>query len=255
MSLDVLFQQILRSEQNAEDRRCQIDQVNKEIVKCENEIKELSDNNEQVKTKIEKEDLCQLFEIQAEVEVFCKQSEILLQQCDKLKENIDKMKKTFIEITDKNDENLDNFISEVNSFFETYDLSGNALELVQSKSIEEFEKLKLEEASLEEELYKHKKKQEEINLLFEDHACLLAELSHLKSTIIDLDSQVDDKRKLVEKEKAKIKEVALSAQMDSEYCRLQAELQSLDSKATEAELIHLRAQLSHLQQNKTLNSV
>ena len=254
MSLDVLFQQILRSEQNAEDRRCQIDQVNKEIVKCENEIKELSDNNEQVKTKIKKEDLCQLFEIQAEVEVFCKQSEILLQQCDKLKENIDKMKKTLIEITDKGDKYWDNFVSQVNSFFGTYDLlSGNASELVQRKSIEEFEKLKLDEASLEEEPYE--KKNEKIILLFENHACLLAELSHLKSTIIDLNSHVDDKRKLVEKEKAKIKEVALSAQMDSEYCRLQAELQSLDGKATEAELIHLRAQLSHLQQNKTLNSV
>ena len=246
MSLDVLFEQILRSEQKAEDRRSEISRINKEICECEKEIKEMTEIISQTKQKLSSEESCFLYEEQVEAEVLTKQSESLVLQRDKLKKSNEEIKNILHEYTAKKESEFDQLIKEVDTFIETYRLSASDTKSFARHQLEELDRLRQEECAALNELEAVKKKEEVRNALIEDHACLVAEVSHLRTTIIELDLQLEEKRKEVEDKKAEAKTTP-PAFTESEYCRLQAELQSLDSKAREAEVLRLRSELAQLQ--------
>jgi len=185
MSLDVLFQQILQSEQKAEDRRAEITSVNNEITDREKEIKELRGIILNANLKLKDEKRSTLFNEQAEVEILTKQHESLLQQRDKLKNNCEQLKALIKTNVEKIDKEFDNFLEKIDSFVETYNLTNSEVKHFQKQQLDELEKLKQDEINEEQRLVKVKKQEENRNAVSEHHACLQAEVSHLRATIIE----------------------------------------------------------------------
>ena len=249
MSLDVLFQQILRSEQKAEDRRTEIVQVNSAIMECNKKVSDIKNSISNVKQKLKSEDKRMLFVELAEVEVLTKQSESLTQQQEKLKKSNEQLKDLLKDRTEKSDCEFNSFMDEVDAFVEAYSFSKPVTKHFQRQQLDELENLKKQESIEKLQLEKLRRKEEQRNAIIEHHACLDAEVSHLRTTIIDLDSQLEEKRKLVLEKRAELEAVP-SASVEPEYCRLQAELQSIDSRATEAEVMRLRNELAVLQSCK-----
>ena len=245
----MLFQQILRSEQKAEDRRTEIALVNNEILETERKIKELRSIINSAKLQLKEEKAKVLFDEQAELEVLTKQSDSLLQQRTKLKKNLEFLKFTHKENTKKFDEEFNDFLEKIDDFVETYSLTNSKTKNFQRQQLDELKKLKQEEKIEEQRLEEAKKQEENVSAISEHHACLEAEVSHLRATIIELDSQLEEKRKIVEEKKVELESVP-SAIFEPEYCRLQNELQSMDSRATEAEVVRLRREPALLQSRK-----
>ena len=249
MSLDVLFQQILRSEQKAEDRRSEIVQVNNEILESEKERNELLDIINNAKQKLKGEEMCVLYNKEAELEILTVQTDSLLQQRDKLQHEVGQLKIVLNENETSNECDFNHFINEVDAFVDTYSLAKPQPKHFQNQQLDELKSLKQEKMSLEQELKETKNQEEKWNAVSKQCALLEADVSHLRTTIIDLDSQLEEKRQIVNKKRVELENVP-AASSDPEYCRLQAELHSMDNEATEAEVLHLRSELALLQSKK-----
>ena len=246
----MLFEQILRSEQKAENRRSELSQVNKDILKNEKEIQDLHKRIETCKQKIESEDSVVLYQAQTDIEVLKMQSELLEQQRSKLRSNIDQLKRSYEETNEKNDQGFDKLLDEIDTFINTYGLNHTDCDYLKNQHLNELKKLKEDEKKALINLEKIRKQREERTSIAAQLAALSADLSHLRERIIDLDSNLDRKCRCVRDQNAEIEAITASALTDPEYCRLQEELQSLDNNAFENEVVRLRNELRELKKRK-----
>ncbi|XP_048464986.1 coiled-coil domain-containing protein 172 isoform X3 [Rhincodon typus] len=212
MSLDHLFEEILVTEQKALEKRQFLHGVKSEIIRCNESLREISENLHQNKITLESkvknfsEELFHLNLLKKQEETLKKQREEMTKENNHFCETLEKKKKKIVEEREK-------FVQEISEFNTEYDLLSNRIITIESK-------VKSKICDLD------------------------TEASHLKNGIEDELTTVIFNTKALEEEKVK---VCQKPQTDPEFLRLKKELELYKEDDLESVCEALRAEIQYLQ--------
>ncbi|XP_076820549.1 uncharacterized protein LOC143465912 [Clavelina lepadiformis] len=227
MSLNVLFEQILKSEQHAENRHAQLVQTNQKIAWHDGEIRKLTQLVHELENKTISEISNQLHKEKSELEFLSQQHHSLSQQQAKIIKSINDNEITLNRLKDEKQKQFDDFLEEVQQFTESSDLFSTCQDDCKEKQVEELEDYK---KKMEAELSEVKGKKKCIIEMQKHISRLAREISHLRESIIEYDSALEEKRQKVVEEKQKLEKIWQVLHEEPDYIRLQEQLQVLDKE-------------------------
>ncbi|XP_019626254.1 PREDICTED: coiled-coil domain-containing protein 172-like [Branchiostoma belcheri] len=249
MSLNVLFEQILHSEQRAQEQRSLLNDVKSEIAKCQEKVLEARDEQNTLQGKLVVK-LQQLAEEELQLKWLETREAILKEQRQKLLKENEEREKQLQEVRTEEVKERERFLSELKEFGLAYDLSGDGHAYREKSAKEEHQKLKMEEQQLENELSsytEHKRKIEEVEREKKKAEEEVASLRQKQSRLAQVLKEHHNRTADLELNKEELSQVP---DMDPEFLRLKEELQVCKDDSMEAVCSALRQELRKLQQLK-----
>ncbi|XP_078662803.1 coiled-coil domain-containing protein 172-like [Branchiostoma floridae x Branchiostoma belcheri] len=249
MSLNVLFEQILHSEQRAQEQRSLLNDVKSEIAKCQEKVLEARDEQNTLQGKLVVK-LQQLAEEELQLKWLETREAILKEQRQKLLKENEEHEKQLQEVRTEEVKEREKFLSELKEFGLAYDLSGDGHAYREKSAKEEHQKLKMEEQQLENELSsytEHKRKIEEVEREKKKAEEEIASLRQKQSRLAQVLKEHRNRTADLELNKEELSQVP---DMDPEFLRLKEELQMCKDDSMEAVCSALRQELRKLQQLK-----
>ncbi|NXF00727.1 CC172 protein, partial [Smithornis capensis] len=246
MNLDVLFQQIQFTEQQAREKRHFIQQakcdINRSYEKI-NQIKgELSAAKINLETKVQ-----HLSEKQFYLEILKKREESLEKQKAELINQKSSLLKILRDAKRKITEEEDNFIREVTEFNNEYGLTSNRDLLIKKKAKTEINDLENEAALLRDEIESMEHKNVQLNALQLQKNQLKQDLLTLQSELKDLEKVIREAERMTEDLEAEKVQVTEKPQTDPECLRLKKELEKFKDDNWESVCETLQTEIEILQ--------
>ncbi|KAM4636973.1 coiled-coil domain-containing protein 172 [Discoglossus pictus] len=256
MNLDSLFQHILLTEQQAQERRRLIQEVKSETSSCHDKIREVTVKFTEAKTvlenKVECENkflikVCLLSEKIFQRDLLLKRHDVLTYQKDALlkekQEVLDMIEKVKKKMADEEEK----FMKEVMDFNSCYGLTSNREILIREQVKAETEQLKKEAETLRKEMKSVECENVHLNNLQLQKSSLKRELQDLTLALKEAEDKISDAistTKRLESEKFKISQ---KPQSDAECIRLKKELEAYKEDDLENVYEALRMEIEFLQ--------
>ncbi|KAM9134286.1 coiled-coil domain-containing protein 172 [Pangshura tecta] len=223
MSLDSLFQQILLTEQQAEEKRRLMHQVKLDINRSHEKIKQITEELNEAKIKLETK-VQQLSEKLFYLQLLKNREDILEKKKVELMNQRSIFLKIFSDTKRKMIEEEENFIKEITDFNNEYGLICNRELLIRKKAKTEICDLETKENILKNEMESMERENAQLNALQLQKNELKQDLFTLQSKLKDTEEQLreaEDITKCLEAEKVKVSE---KPQTDIECLRIKKEL-------------------------------
>ncbi|XP_070771944.1 coiled-coil domain-containing protein 172 [Enoplosus armatus] len=239
MSLDSLFQQILRTEQQLTEQTQKTKEVKVAIIRCNEKIKSATEKYEKTNEELDKKaQQLSAMRLQHDLMKKCedqmlKQIEELLRQKSHLRERLAKIKRE-----SKNEE--ENFLQEISRFNSDFSLRGNREIVFECQTHTEILDLKREVESLYKEMELASHSNSHMSAMQEEKRALQFKLRGLDNIQKDLDRQLNEAEATTESLRAETLFVSQKPLTDSTCVRLRKELEMYK----EGELELLRETLS-----------
>ncbi|CAH1257933.1 CCDC172 [Branchiostoma lanceolatum] len=249
MSLNVLFEQILHSEQRAQERRNLLNDVKSEIAKCQQKVLETRDEQNSLQGKLVVK-LQQLAEEELQLKWLETREAILMEQKQKLMKEKEGHEKLLQEVRKEEAEERETFLSELKEFGVAYDLSGDGHVNREESAKKEQQTLKMKELQLENELSsytEHKRKIEEVE---REKKRAEEEVASLRQKHNRLAQVLKEHHKRTADLELNKEELSQAPDMDPEFLRHKDELQVCKDDSMEVVCSALRQELRKLQQLK-----
>ncbi|CAM5129876.1 unnamed protein product [Eretmochelys imbricata] len=224
MSLDSLFQQILLTEQQAEEKRRLMHQVKLDINRSHEKIKQTTEELNEAKIKLETK-VQQLSEKLFYLQLLKKREDILEKKKVELMNQRSIFLKIFSDTKRKMIEEEENFIKEITDFNNEYGLTCNRELLIRKKVKTEICDLETKANILKNEMESMEHENVQLNALQLQKNELKQDLFTLQSKLKDTKEQLqeaEDITKCLEAEKVKVSE---KPQTDIECLRIKKELE------------------------------
>ncbi|KAG8435845.1 hypothetical protein GDO86_013699 [Hymenochirus boettgeri] len=203
MSLDSLFQHIVRTEQQAKERRRLLQEVKSEVQHCNEQNRDVTAKIEEAKTALE-EKIRLLAEKQCDRDLLKNRLDILQSQ----KESLVKEKETFhitLETLKKDAvEEEEKFLQEVMKFNSNYGLTSNRDQILQEQVKVEMEQLELEELTLRNEMESLERENFHLKNLQRQKKSMKEDITRLQVFMKDIEDKITaaiNTTKNLEKEK------------------------------------------------------
>ncbi|XP_032618882.1 coiled-coil domain-containing protein 172 [Chelonoidis abingdonii] len=223
MSLDSLFQQILLTEQQAEEKRRLMHQVKLDINRSREKIKQITEELNEAKIKLETK-VQQLSEKLFYLQLLKNREDILEKKKVELMNQRSIFLKIFSDTKRKMIEEEENFIKEITDFNNEYGLTCNRELLIRKKAKTEILDLETKANILKNEMESMERENAQLNALQLQKHELKQDLFTLQSKLKDTEEQLreaEDITKCLEAEKVKASE---KPQTDIECLRIKKEL-------------------------------
>ncbi|TFK09894.1 dystrophin [Platysternon megacephalum] len=223
MSLDCLFQQILLTEQQAEEKRRLMHQVKLDINRSHEKIKQITEELNEAKIKLETK-VQQLSEKLFYLQLLKKREDILEKKKVEVMNQRSIFLKIFSDTKRKMIEEEENFIKEITDFNNEYGLTCNRELLIRKKAKTEICDLETKANILKNEMESMERENVQLNALQLQKNELKQDLFTLQSKLKDTEEQLheaEDITKCLEAEKVKVSE---KPQTDIECLRIKKEL-------------------------------
>uniref|UniRef100_K7FBD1 Coiled-coil domain-containing protein 172 n=1 Tax=Pelodiscus sinensis TaxID=13735 RepID=K7FBD1_PELSI len=208
MSLDSLFQQILLTEQQAEEKRRLMHQVKLDINRSHEKIKEIKEELNEAKIKLDTK-VQQLSEKLFYLQLLKKREDILEKKKVELMNQRSIFLKIFSDTKKKMAEEEETFIKEITDFNNEYGLMCNRDLLIKKKAKSETYDLEMKANILKNEMESMERENVQLNALQWQKNELKQDLFTLQSKLKDIEEQlreVEDITKCLEAEKVKVNE-------------------------------------------------
>ncbi|XP_048464985.1 coiled-coil domain-containing protein 172 isoform X2 [Rhincodon typus] len=218
MSLDHLFEEILVTEQKALEKRQFLHGVKSEIIRCNESLREISENLHQNKITLESkvknfsEELFHLNLLKKQEETLKKQREEMTKENNHFCETLEKKKKKIVEEREK-------FVQEISEFNTEYDLLSNRIITIESKVKSKICDLDTEASHLKNDMKCLEQKNIHLNALQKQKNELKEEIHQLQSNLQGIEDELTTvifNTKALEEEKVK---VCQKPQTDPEFLR------------------------------------
>ncbi|XP_035675225.1 coiled-coil domain-containing protein 172-like isoform X1 [Branchiostoma floridae] len=249
MSLNVLFEQILHSEQRAQERRNLLNEVKTEIAKCQQKILETRDEQNSLQGKLVVK-LQQLAEEELQLKWLETREAILIEQKQKLLKEKEGHEKQLEEVRKEVVKEREKFLSELKEFGLAYDLGGDGHVKRQESAKKEQQKLKIDEQQLENELSSYTEHKRELEEAEREKKRAEEEVASLRQKHSRLAQVLKEHHKRTADLELNKEELSQAPDMDPEFLRLKDELQVCKDDSMEAVCSALRQELRKLQQLK-----
>ncbi|XP_042312137.1 coiled-coil domain-containing protein 172 [Sceloporus undulatus] len=246
MSLDSLFQQILLTEQKAEEKRRHLHQVKQEIALGHEKAKQLRQQLDEAKSKLEDE-VQLLSEKFFHLEILKKREESLEKQKAELLCQKSILLETFMEIKRKNATEDDKFLKELTDFNNEYALTSNREILIKKRIQAEICELEEKENVLRNEIESMEHKNAQLKMFQLQKNELKEDLFTLQKKLKGFENEIREAKcttKYLEMEKNQISE---KPQTDPECVRLKKELETYKENEMENVCAALQMEIEFLQ--------
>nr|XP_039248341.1 coiled-coil domain-containing protein 172-like [Styela clava] len=254
MSLERLFQQIIQSEQTAENRKESIVRIKKQISDCQSDLKSLKESCVSSKGRLHVF-IRQYHEEDAECRVLLEQKKVLQERKIEIVKEIDQLKFVVAEKENILEKLKSDFSKNVFEFCAQYDLTGLGAQKRKEEKSSELEKIESEIKLAETRLQELKLEEEEATELMEQKACFQAEISQLQSEIIEVDSSLEKKRQETLNTIEKVNKFRSENHNDPELIQLQKELDSIKNQELEGKIRNLKAELNRVKRRQWQDSL
>ncbi|XP_062436371.1 coiled-coil domain-containing protein 172 [Rhea pennata] len=225
MNLDALFQQIERTEKQAEEKRRLIHQVKFDINRSYEKINQIKEELSNAKIKLETK-VQHLYEKLFYLELLKKREDSLEKQKVELINQKSTLLKIFTDAKKKMTEEEDNFIREVTEFNNEYGLTSNRDLLIKKKVKTEINDLENEATLLKSEMESMEHKNVQLNALQLQKNELKKDLFALQSKLKDLEKVIREAKGVTKDLEAEKVQVTEKPQTDPECLRLKKELEN-----------------------------
>ncbi|XP_062987644.1 coiled-coil domain-containing protein 172 [Elgaria multicarinata webbii] len=258
MSLDSLFQQILLTEQKAEEKRRLMHQVKEKITLAHEKAKQLTEQLDKTKRKLEVE-IQLLYEKLFNVEILKKREESLEKQKAELLNQRSILLETVMETKRKIAIENEKFLKEITDFNNEHGLTSNRELLIKKRVKTEICELEGKEHVLRNAIETMEHENAQLKMFQLQKNELKQDLFTLQRKLKDFEEEIREAKyitKHLETEKIKISE---KPQTDLECVRLKTELESYkedemenacEALQTEIEFLQMKLLQKNLQSNK-----
>ncbi|KAJ6669064.1 hypothetical protein lerEdw1_007873, partial [Lerista edwardsae] len=246
MNLDALFQQILLTEQKAEEKRHLMLQVKQEITLTHEQMKQITEQLDEAKRKLEIQ-VQLLSEKLFHLELLKKREEGLEKQKSELLNQMSALRESFIAIKRKMAIEEEKFLKEITDFNNEYELTSNRELLIKKQVQAEICELEEKENVLRNEMESMEQENIQLKMFQEQKNELKQDLCMLQEKLKDFEEKVREAKcttKFLETEKIKVSE---KPQTNAEYVRLKKELESYREDEMENVCEALQTEIEFLQ--------
>ncbi|XP_020635636.3 coiled-coil domain-containing protein 172 [Pogona vitticeps] len=246
MSLDALFQQILLTEQKAEEKRRLMNQVKQEIALGHEKVISITKQLDEAKTKLDNE-VQLLSEKLFNLELLKKWEESLEKQKSELLNQKGVLLEKFM--TTKNIIAMEHvkFLKEVTDFNNEYSLTSNREQLIKKRAKAEICELEEKESILRNEIKSMEHKNAELKMFQQKKNELKQDLRNLQKKVQDLENEIKEAKYNTECLEMEKIQMAAKPQTDPDCIRLKKELESYREDEMENACEALQTEIEFLQ--------
>ncbi|KAF7710851.1 coiled-coil domain-containing protein 172 isoform X1 [Silurus meridionalis] len=248
VNLDVLYQHILLTEQQASENTRRLHEVKSAITKTEEKIKSFTEKLEHdhieldEKAQLEAEMMLQLNVIKRKQQEIQKKKEELLEQQNGLRQEMARVIREAAEEKEK-------FMKAIRAFNSEFNLLRKMDIMFCSQTKSEIERLESEAEALTKAMETMKQENSQLISLRTERESLKAELQELNSHLAELERELEEAVALTESMKTEREKAIQKPQTDSTCLRLKKELQAhkeleMLHEALSTEIQYLRSKLS-----------
>ncbi|XP_054879385.1 coiled-coil domain-containing protein 172 [Poeciliopsis prolifica] len=241
MSLDSLFQQILRAEYQQSEHTQKLKDVKVEIIRCNEKLKSEAEKYKHITEELDKK-AEQLSTMTLQCDMTRKCEDQALKQIKEQLEEQSRLNGRLARLKKESKEEGQQFLQEITKFNTDFSLTGNSATVLESQSHAEILALKREVEALLKEMDEMKSRNSHMSSSVEERSQLLLELQELENIQRDLDRQTKEARAQTNSLRSEVEFVSQKHQTDSTCLSLRKELE-LELQKNE-ELEQLRRSLS-----------
>ncbi|XP_063819408.1 coiled-coil domain-containing protein 172 [Pseudophryne corroboree] len=247
MSVDSLFQHIVLSQQQAQERRRVIQEVKSETSTCHEKIVEVNEKIQEAKAALENK-VFLLLEKGFQKDLLRKRHNGLERLKDELLKEARDLQFQLQEMKKERALEEERFTSDILAYVNNYGLTSNREELIQEQAKAESLSLDVEADALSNEIQSLKSENVHLHSLHLQRSALQRELCDLQETVKGWDAEIAEASSTTKRLEAERLAVSQKPQSDAECLRLRKELESHKEEDLESVCEALRAEILFLQQ-------
>ncbi|XP_075698854.1 coiled-coil domain-containing protein 172 [Rhinoderma darwinii] len=247
MSVESLFQQIVLSQQQAQERSRVLQEVKSEVTNCHEKIIEVKEKLQSAKATQE-ETVLLVLERRCQRDLLMKcQDGVKVQETELLRDNRDLLS-CLREVKDEIVSEEEKFMEEVLDYNNNYGLTVNRKELLRERAEDEGRSLEEAAAVLGCEIETQRGENIHLNALHRQRNVIQRELRAFQETLRGLDKEISAAAGVTKGLEAEKLSVSEKPQRDGECLRLKKDLESYKEENMEGAYEALRTQIAFLQQ-------